>query len=665
MAPMLVRLSSLSLLDMQPIVFAFSLMTGAAVYFSLSFEPSTGVAMLVTLAVSVVAFLVFKLSSSNVLNVVILAFMGVSLGVAAAQTRTWRVESSKIEQATGPLMIEGWVRAVEPGAKGLRLLIEVHAMQRSDGEQLPKYIRLTHMSRLEVAPGRFVRCWSVLRPPPRPTLPGDYDFERQAYFRQLGAVGYVQGRCRGGAIGAPKNLMSRVSLRVGAFRHQLARSVYEAAGPEAGGFASAVVSGDRSYLTEDVQNDLRSSGLAHLLAISGLHMGLVGGLVYFIVFRCLVMIEYIALRVAVQKPAAAVALFASLSYLIVSGASVSTQRAFIMSAVVFGAILFDRSAISLRTFAVAMILVVLLQPESVVTPGFQMSFAASGGLIATYEAWNARRARAERPLGKMSFFVVSLLVTSIVATLSTAPFAIYHFGRTAPLSIFANLFAMPVITFVSAPLAALSLILSPFGLSDVPLQMFGRSLQLVQDIAARFSAENVHLFETPQQMPIASLWLIAVGMFLAGISRGAWRVLNFGTLFVTACAIWWWTPATVFHWSKSGDLFVSLEGDGRMVRNALANGDALPPLRYIDAPQLSPPEETGTLDLEWATMRFGDRDGEPNAMIMTPAGQNYVVTWSDVQKTDGVTASLTRLGRLQFHRSTCRNRPWRKCEKPN
>ncbi len=663
MAPMKISSPIQSVLDLQPIVFAFSLATGAALYFSLSFEPLKGVVLGFAVAVFACAFIAFKWSNSNLLNLVILAFLGVSGGISVSQMHAGAVESPKIDVVTGPVMIEGWVRAVEPGANGPRLLIDVHAIQRRSNELTPAFVRLTHMSRLEVAPGRFVRCWSVLRPPPRPTLSGDYDFERQAHFRKLGAVGYVQGRCRGGAVGPPKNVLSKVEVRIGAFRHQLARRVYEAAGPEAGGFASAVVSGDRSYLSQTVQDDLRSSGLAHLLAISGLHMGLVGGLVFFIVHRCLVLVEYVALRVAVQKPAAVVALVASLAYLIVSGGSVSTQRAFIMSAVVFGALLFDRSAISLRTFAIAMILVVLLQPESVVTPGFQMSFAASGGLIVTYEAWNARRAKAERPLGKISFFLASLFVTSAVATFATAPFAIFHFGRTAPLSIVANLFAMPVITFVSAPLAALSMIASPFGLSEFPLRWFGQSLAWVQRIAAYLSDFDFENSGISKQMPVGALWCLVVGMLFAGISRGIWRGVGAGGMLIAASFVWWLSPTVVFHWSKSGDVFVSPTGDGWMMKIPIEDGEALPPLGFADAPLLSLKGFSAPLRLDWGMMRLEQSSNDSVAHIELPSGEAYAVTWPDVQTSDGVTASLTHGKRLQFHTMACHTRPWRNCNR--
>jgi competence protein ComEC len=201
---------------------------------------------------------------------------------------------------------------------------------------------------------------------------------RNAGFERLGAVGYVQGRCRGGTLGAPRDIAGQATLWLSSARRNLALLVNEGAGPRAGGFAAALIAGDRSLITPEDDEALRDTGLTHILSISGTHLSILGGLVFLLVKRSLGLIEPLTLRIAVQKPAAVVALLACLAYMVISGASVPAQRAFIMAAIVFGAIVVDRSAISLRTFAIALIAVVILQPESVVTPGFQMSFAATG-----------------------------------------------------------------------------------------------------------------------------------------------------------------------------------------------------------------------------------------------------------------------------------------------
>lgn len=204
---------------------------------------------------------------------------GAVCGAAVSKAHTEMRGEPPVQSMIGPAMVEGWVTSVQPGTNGLRLRIDVHAIGGVDAHDLPRRIRLTHSLSLNVAPGRFVRCWSVLRPPPQPSMPGDYAFNRQAFFEGLDAVGYVQGRCRGGTLGPESGFSNRVSSVINTMRRALALHVRDAAGERAGGFAAALASGDRSFMAQDDIEALRRAGLAHLLAISGLHLGLVGGLV--------------------------------------------------------------------------------------------------------------------------------------------------------------------------------------------------------------------------------------------------------------------------------------------------------------------------------------------------------------------------------------------------
>ncbi|MEM6409875.1 MAG: ComEC/Rec2 family competence protein, partial [Pseudomonadota bacterium] len=448
----------------RPVAFALSFAFGAAVYFTGDEEPIwTLVAGLV--AFGILAWLALRaIWRVPALELVGLVFLGLALGVCAGKLRTELVQGPIIQEGMEPVLVEGWVVGIDRGGSGQRLTLDVHAISDLAPDQTPRLVRMTHRLDLNVAPGRFVRCYGVLRPPPAPSIAGDYNFRREAWFRGLGGVGYVYGRCRGGTLGKPSGFFRGLQTDVASLRRQFAEYVNDAAGPGAGGFAAALMAGDRSFMAQEDAEALRGAGLAHILAISGLHMGIVGGLVYLLVRRGLALIEPLALRMPVQKPAAATALIASACYLIISGASVSTQRAFIMAAIFFGAILFDRAALSLRSFALALIAVVALHPESVMTPGFQMSFAATGALIATYGAWSERRR--EHPERKggfgLGFTLQSLFVTSFVGAVATAPFALFHFGRVAAWGLAANLLAMPVISFLSAPLAAGSLIAAPF-----------------------------------------------------------------------------------------------------------------------------------------------------------------------------------------------------------
>ncbi|MEM9225196.1 MAG: ComEC/Rec2 family competence protein, partial [Pseudomonadota bacterium] len=522
-----------------------ALCAGAAWYNSAWIEPPLiGIASTFAMLLAVYGLMRRIALVPRIFGLVVLILLGFSAGALSGKLAVMRTAVPTIAAPTGPVMLEGWVEDVESAKRGVRLRLLVHAIDGLPASQTPDHVRLTHTNSLEVESGRFVRCWSVLRPPPAPVIEGDYAFHRQAFFERLGGVGYVQGRCRGGTLGKPAGLADQARLKVAEWRRQLAHYVYQAAGERAGGFAAAVASGDRSFIDSADQDALRGSGLAHLLAISGLHMGIVGGLIYLMVWRGLALIEPLALRIAVQKPAALAALCASGAYLVLSGASISTQRAFIMALVLFGAILFDRAALSLRSLAIAMIAVVILAPWSVLTPGFQMSFAATGALIATYEAWQRRR-RQDGQMGRRSpaFWAKSLFMTSLVSSLATAPFAIYHFERFAGLGLIANLFAMPMISLVSAPLAGASLVLSPFGLSGVPLRLFGYSLEWVLWVGHVFS--NLAPDEVSQSipMPAGALAFLSLAMVLAMMCQGwQWRAALFSVFSLAGALLWAMTP---------------------------------------------------------------------------------------------------------------------------
>ena len=670
------RLSGILNLDgRMPIVFSLSMCVGAVIYFALPFEPG----FLWVLGASLLSLVLWRFWMNVrlvVLPVIMLA--GTSAGMLAGKSATLRVTHASLQAALGPVMVEGWIEEIEPGSKGARLRLIVHAIDGLEAERTPKRIRVTHRLNLEVEAGRFVRCWAVLRPPPAPVMQGDYVFDRQAWYEGLGAVGYVQGRCRGGVLGLPDNLLDRWALKISKQRRQLAYYVNEAAGERAGGFAAAVSSGDRSFMAEADKDALRGSGLAHLLAISGLHMGIIGGLVYVMIWRGLALIEPLALRIPVRKPAAFVALSVSLVYLILSGASVSTQRAFIMALVFFGAILFDRAALSLRSLAIAMIIVVILAPWSVLTPGFQMSFAATGVLITTYEIWQRRRREEGRGLnGGVWFWSKSIVVTSLVTSLATVPFALYHFDRMAPLGLIANVFAMPIVSLVSAPLAGVALITGPFGLAEWPLRLFGWSLEAILWIADVFSDADTLSGSIGKQMPETSLALMSLALILGILVRGwlaRWAVG--GGLIGLGCLIWWATPGMTLHWAPSGDIFLVGSKNG-VQRITFADGAGLAPLRYSDAAVTRDCERQvchithfgrklvligedqvfACIDIVQADMVFhADKGTSIQDVCGLPA-----IGFAQVRKTNGVSYRHLKDAFRLVSKPDCEARPWRTC----
>lgn len=661
------------------IFYAFSMALGAILYLLLWFEPAPLASLISVLICAALAFgLTHWVGTYSVLALSSRLILAVSVGLLAGHVANWRSHGPRLEGVVGPVMVEGWVTAIDPAARGDRLRLAVHAIQGVSADQRPHSIRLTHISARRVDVGRFVRCWSVVRPPPGPLLANDYAFDRQAYFEGLRGVGYVQGRCRGGVLGPPRDAFTALQLRIAQMRRALARYVYHHAGGadahHGGGFAAALVSGDRSFMSSEVQQALRGSGLAHLMAISGLHMGLLSGLAYVFVWRSLVLIEPLALRIPVRKLAAAAAIMAGLAYLIISGGSVSTQRAFIMALIFYAAILFDRRALSMQSCALAMMLIVFWMPWSVLTPGFQMSFAATGALIATYEVWRRRRRLADLKPAGFGFWLKSLFVTSVVSTLATLPFGLFHFGRVAEHSVVANLLAMPIFTLFSAPVAMSSLLFLPFGLSDEVLKIFGFSLMAVVTVADWFSPDVEAAQSSFKPMTGLSLFCLTISLGWAFISQGVWRYLAtlpllFGLL------MWLFAPAAGLVWAPSGDVLLIAE-NGRAERLQVSKGSGLMPMRYRNVERqslcLAPscqysvgassiaiitrPDAVQCADLQHVTLVLADVTRPQHLDCNLPW-----FSWQDVPERAGLQWRLHKGTLRKIASPACGRRPWRPC----
>lgn len=659
-----------------PLYFALGLCAGVSVYFTLPFEPGLTLLVLASLLVLGATAWLRRHTLPYAFRVFVIVSTGAAIGLLLAKCQTELASRPVLTHTIGPTMVEGWVTGIEPGKNGARLRIDVSAISGESTATMPQKIRLTHSLSLNVGPGRHVRCWAVIRPPPRAALPGDYNFSRHAYLEGLDGVGYVQGRCKGGVLSAEREGLAGVQSRIAQFRRQLALHVDKAAGERAGGLAAALTSGDRSFMSEADTEALRGSGLAHLLAISGLHLGLISGLIFFAVRRGLALWEWLALRFPVQKIAAGAAITGAAAYLVISGASISTQRAFIMAAVFFGAILLDRSPVSLRTFSVAMIAVILIHPHSVMSPGFQMSFAATGGLIASFEAWTKRRNARGEYGGGMGFVMKSLVLSSFIGAAATAPFALYHFDRVAPLGLAANLLAMPIVTFVSAPSAGLAFLTWPLGLSDLFLSIFGWSLERVLSIAEWASDAGGEGMGLGEAMPQSAFLALVAGLIVCCLAGSMRRVA--GTVLATliiAAGLSLVAPKMLLHISQSGDAYVR-NTQGSVERYQLKKGTGLAPLRYAD---LDPTGrcDNDVCDVETdagmvvigidtvphtpcesgaATIIIGDRfDGEKCMASLETA--KLVYSTEDAP----LTVYRNIFGKLWMRTPTCGHRPWLPC----
>lgn len=567
------------------------------------------------------------------------ALAAAGLGASAAQVRTAIVADPPYVAADGPVRIEGWVVANEASDSGQRLRLLVRTL---DGEASSlRYVRVAVRPAGLLTAGRAASCLAIIGPPAGPMAPGAYDFARRAFFERLNATGYALGRCRPADFGAPPSWLDRQRLLLAAMRADLSAVIVAAAPGRGGAISAALVTGDRSSIDAETNAALRDSGLGHLLSVSGIHMGVVGGLVFAMLLWTLSLISPIALRWPVKKIAATGALFVLAAYLIVSGSSVPALRSFIMACVAFGAILLDRPAISMRGLALAAFVVVLIFPESVLEPGFQMSFAATMALVALFEMMKRAPHEPALPapgplIGLLQWSARGLggvLLISLVAGLATDPFAIYHFQRFSVYALPANLIAAPIMSFLVAPAAAAAAVLAPFGLGDPALELMASALDLIAAVGSTFGDRPEAVRALPRPPDLA--FLLCVGALLwACLWRGALRWG--GVLFFAASAIVYALapkPIVAFDadmravFARDGARWTFLSGRGRSTyaRDRLGATLALAPAQIE---QLTAPDACGEEACRWRTP-FG-RDivlaYTPESLSQACAQDEHVIT---------------------------------------
>jgi len=448
------------------------------------------------------------------------------------------------------------IRGLAADDTPLRVRIAVRVPSHSgDGNAMP----------LRPEPGDYIRLRASLRPPPEPVAPGAWDFGRQYWYQQIGAVGFSYGAAEIlDQEGAEAGRGGGMSAWLRSLRHRIAARIVDVLGDRGGGLAAALLTGDRSAIPQSTLENMRASGLAHLLAISGLHIGLVAGIIFVVARLGLALIEPVALRYPIKKWAAATALVGSLCYLLLSGASIPTQRAFMMTSLVLLAVMLDRTSLSMRLIALAAFLLLLLRPESLLGPSFQMSFAAAVALVAAYEYLRrpmARLASGASLKTRPFFYLLGIAVTSIIAGGATAPFAIYHFNRFAEYGLLANLAAVPLTGLWVMPWGLLALLLMPFGLEHLALEPMSLGLQAMDWIAGSVAGLPGSVVHAGAMPPLA-LILIALGGVWLCIWRRRWRWAGL------ALAV----PGLVLMFThRSPDILI--DGDGRLMATRTEGGE--------------------------------------------------------------------------------------------
>ncbi|WP_420820962.1 ComEC/Rec2 family competence protein [Roseovarius amoyensis] len=534
---------------------------GIGLYFSLRVEP--GVPHYIALGAAGLACAGLAARAGAILAPLLWLPALVALGLCLAGARAHLVAGPVLEwRYYGP--VQGRVADIDRSASdALRLTLDRVVLADMPPDRTPPRVRVSlHGDGLEpdIAPGLTVIMTAHLSPPSGPTEPGGFDFRRHAWFQGLGAVGYTRTPVL--ALAPPEGGQWLFRARM-----WLSARVQAALPGEAGAFAAAIMTGDRSGIPQPVLEALRRSNLAHLLAISGLHMGLLAGVVLGVVRLGLAAVPALGLRWPAKKIAAVAAIVASAGYLALSGGSIATERAFIMVTVMLCAVLADRRALSLRAVAVAAVIVLALRPEALLGPGFQMSFAATTALVAVFGLIRDRRI----PLGPVWLRpAAAVAISSLVAGLATAPFAAAHFNQFAHYGLVANLLSVPLMGVLVMPAALAAVVLLPLGAEAAALWLMGLGLDWILGVAQWVSALPGARGAVPAPGPWV-LPLLALGAIFVILWQGRARVAGLAPV-VLAMVLWAGAERPEVLISERGGLVGVMTHKGRAISRARGAG---------------------------------------------------------------------------------------------
>jgi competence protein ComEC len=542
-----------------PVAFGF----GVILYFAADREPF----LLAGVALTAAAVTLCVLARARPIAFpVAVAAAAIAFGFTLATWKTARIAHPVLAAPAFNVLLSGYVESREERERSDRIVLRVHAMSGARPDIKLERVRVSVRKGMAPPVASFVEFRARLNPPLQPLRPGGYDFARDHYFQRLGATGFVLGAIKQAAPPEPPDLSLRIKAAIGALRDAIDARIRAAVPGDKGAIASALITGKRDAISSSVNDAMYISSLAHVLSISGYHMAVVAGVAFFVIRAGLALFPAVAARYPIKKWAALAALFLAAFYLVLSGAEVATQRAFIMTAIVLTGVMFDRPALTLRTICVAALVLLAISPEAIVHPSFQMSFAATLALIAVYERgmpWLAaepKTALAARIALWGGREIAALVLASVVAGAATTLFAAYHFHRLAPYGVLANLLAMPAVSIWVMPAGLMALLMLPFGFDRPFWMLMGEGIDWMIVVAAWVASlpgavGHIHAFGT------GPLLLGTAGLVLICLLRSPLRWS--GAVLAMACiAGAWMTPRPDILVSADAAMVAVRDADG-------------------------------------------------------------------------------------------------------
>jgi len=387
---------------------------------------------------------------------------------------------------------------------------------------------------------------------------GHYNFLRRDFYQGISASGYAVSPV------FEKDCQKEPSV-IEKYRWYMADNINKNTTPDTGAIIKALTIGDKTAVTKETFALYKTSGLAHVLAISGMHMGMIALLVFFLIRVLLAPLG--TGQYDLRKPAAIVSLILTFGYFLISGQSISCLRAFIMTSLILIAVLLNRRPISLRLWAFALLVVVSVMPEAVIMPGFLMSFAAVMGIVAFYES--NRKALIEWFLEgslylRIGKYLLGIIITDLVASLMILPFSLYYFHQISVYTSLGNLLAGPLIAFYIMPALLIYLVSVPLGLGAYSIKPLSWGIDILNHITSWVSSlKGAESGNDISAMPDWGILIITIGLLWFSIWQAKWRY--WGTLAVIIGMMSLWTmPKVDFVFDEKGETFACADNNGKL-----------------------------------------------------------------------------------------------------
>jgi competence protein ComEC len=557
--------------------------SGAVSYLLAEREPSM---LFAGFAAAVFGTLAVLLRGRRLGFVIAVGLCAVFVGLLSASFRTARVAAPVLDRIK-VITLEGYIEEMDFRRAGARFLLRPERAEGLGAAELPYRVRLTLRRTPPFEAGTYVKLKARLLPPARASLPGGYDFARDAWFARIGAVGNVLGRIDVLAAPHPPDPVLALMMAVDRGRNALAARVDRIVGGEAGAIAAAMVTGKRDLLSDAAREIIRQAGIFHIITISGVQMTLVAGIFFVGLRRLLALSSTLALRYPIKKWAAAAAIVGAVAYDILTGSRVGTERALFMTMIMLLAVVMERQAFSMRNLGFAALLVILLEPEALLGASFQLSFAAVAALVAVYEARIAAAGRkgvsgaqefGRKPIHRMSrrerlwhiaqeklgHHPAALLFATFCATSATASFMAYDFHELSPYVLIGNPLTLTIIELFAVPGALLGTFLYPLGLDAFVWHYVGAGINFILWAARGIGS-----------MPGSSIHLGAfapwslVFLALAVLSAVIWRTLILRASAIPLALIGLYGaahgPSFDLAIAATGEAIALRGGDGRLV----------------------------------------------------------------------------------------------------